>query len=91
MKRARLILWVLTPVAFVAVLFLAYFRVIRSLLAANLLTSLVFLLPITAMLLQTLENREKHEDTFFLKLVFVCCLYLMVGFMFYFSVRGTLG
>ncbi len=90
MKRARNILWLLFPVLIVLQIVLSYAHVIHSLIIANIFVSVIFLLPITAMLLQTIMNREKNLDNtmYIVKLTFVGLLYLMVLFMFVFTLLG---
>ncbi len=90
MKKARNILWLLFPVMIILQVVLSYAHVIRSFIVADIFVSLVFMLPITAMLLQTIMNREKNLDNsmYIVKLTFVGLLYLMVLFMFAFTLLG---
>ena len=84
MKKAKLILWILFPLAIVVHVICVYSRIYTSLITANILTALIFLLPITAMLLQTLQNREKNlsKSYFIIKLAVVAYLYAMVLYFF---------
>ncbi len=84
MKKAKLILWILFPLAIAVHVICVYSRIYTSLITANILTALIFLLPITAMLLQTLQNREKNlsKSYFIIKLAVVAYLYAMVLYFF---------
>ena len=85
MKKAKLILWILFPLAIAVHVICVYSRIYTSLITANILTALIFLLPITAMLLQTLQNREKNlsKSYFIIKLAVVAYLYAMVLYTFF--------
>lgn len=84
MKTARNILWALFPISFILRYVLIQTGVINSLLFSNIAVSIIFIIPITAMLLQTLLNKEKNlsNNHFILKMAFVLGLYLMIIFMF---------
>ena len=84
MKTARNILWILFPCSFVVWYFLLIWGVINTLLISNIVIALIFTIPVTAMLLQTIMNKEKNlnKNYFLLKLAFVLYLYLMILFMF---------
>lgn len=84
MKKARLILWLMLPVAIAVYLVLILSGGTFPPMLGNIMVSVIFLIPITAMLLQTIMNKEKNTDNniFVFKLVFVICLYVMVAFMF---------
>lgn len=84
MKTARNILWILFPVSFIIWYVLLTSGVIKTLLISNIVVAIIFTIPITAMLLQTIMNKEKNlnKNYFILKLAFVLYLYLMVAFMF---------
>ena len=84
MKTARNILWILFPVSFVVWYLLLISGVINTLLISNIVIAIIFAIPVTAMLLQTIMNKEKNlnKNYFILKLAFVLYLYLMIAFMF---------
>lgn len=84
MKNARNILWILFPVSFVVWYLLLISGVINTLLISNIVIALIFTIPVTAMLLQTIMNKEKNlnKNYFILKMAFVLYLYLMIAFMF---------
>lgn len=84
MKTAKWILWLLTPIAILTHILFVYFRADTVSIVANILTAVVFLLPITAMLLQTLQNRQKNPSKghFVIKLAFVLYLYAMILYFF---------
>ena len=84
MKKAKLILWLLFPAAIITHVICVYSRVYTSLLTANILTALIFMLPITAMLLQTLQNKDKNlsKGHFIIKLALVFYLYAMILYFF---------
>lgn len=84
MKTARNILWILFPVSFVVWYLLLISGVINTLLISNIVIAIIFSIPVTAMLLQTIMNKEKNlnKNYFILKMAFVLYLYLMVAFMF---------
>ena len=84
MKTARNILWILFPVSFVVWYLLLISGIINTLLISNIVIAIIFSIPVTAMLLQTIMNKEKNlnKNYFILKMAFVLYLYLMVAFMF---------
>ena len=84
MKTARNILWILFPVSFVVWYLLLNWGVINTLLISNIIIAIIFAIPVTAMLLQTIMNKEKNlnKNYFILKMAFVLYLYLMIAFMF---------
>ncbi len=84
MKTARNILWLLFPVSIVIWYLLLISGVINTLLISNIAIAIIFLIPVTAMLLQTIMNKEKNlnKNYYILKMAFVLYLYLMIGFMF---------
>ncbi len=84
MKTARNILWILFPVSFVVWYLLLISGVINTLLFSNIVVAIIFTIPVTAMLLQTIMNKEKNlnKNYFILKMAFVLYLYLMIAFMF---------
>lgn len=84
MKTARNILWILFPVSFVVWYLLLISGVIKTLLISNIVIAIIFAIPVTAMLLQTIMNKEKNlnKNYFILKMTFVLYLYLMIAFMF---------
>lgn len=84
MKKAKLILWLLFPVALITHVICVCSRIYTSLLTANILTAIIFLLPITAMLLQTLQNKAKNPSRghFIIKLALVLYLYAMILYFF---------
>ncbi|MBP5661899.1 MAG: hypothetical protein J6X30_01935 [Clostridia bacterium] len=84
MKKARLVLWALTPVFLLLNILLVYRKVQMPFWLADLLVALVLLLPVTAMLLRTLQNKDKNlnKNYFILKLVFIILLYTMVLYLF---------
>lgn len=84
MKTARNILWILFPVSFIIWYILILTGVINTLLLSNIAVAIIFTIPVTAMLLQTLMNKEKNlsKNYFILKIAFVLYLYLMIIFMF---------
>ncbi len=84
MKTARNILWILFPVSFVIWYVLLISGFINTLLISNIVIAIIFTIPVTAMLLQTIMNKEKNlnKNYFLLKLAFVLYLYLMIAFMF---------
>lgn len=84
MKTARNILWILFPVSFVVWYLLLILGVIKTLLISNIVIAIIFAIPVTAMLLQTIMNKEKNlnKNYFILKMTFVLYLYLMIAFMF---------
>ncbi len=90
MKKAKIILWILFPVFLAFLIVSSYFRIITSMMLGNILTMITFLLPITAMLLQTLENKDNNssKNYFIIKISFVIYLYLMIIFMFVFTLLG---
>ena len=84
MKTLRNILWVLFPIAILAFVVLLYFHIAFPAWVVNLYFFITFLLPITAMLLQTLYNKEKNADKayFLIKLTALICTYVMLFGMF---------
>ncbi|MBR2861577.1 MAG: hypothetical protein IKB86_07040 [Clostridia bacterium] len=84
MKLARNILWISFPISIVVGFILSFAGVINSFLAANILAGLIFCLPVTAMLIQTLMNKEKNlsKGYFIIKLAFIAYLYAMIIYMF---------
>ena len=84
MKIARNILWVLFPISFVVRWLLVRYNVINTLLVSNISVAIIFAIPVTAALLQTLMNKDKNlsPNYFILKLAVVIYLYVMIGFMF---------
>lgn len=83
MKKTIIILWVLFPVAILLHLALSFLHV-YSLLLGNVLTSLIFLLPITAMTLQTIMNKDRNSSktAYIIKMSFCACMLLMVIYLF---------
>ena len=92
MKKAQLIFWLLTPVYILIYLLNIAFRVITSYMAVNVMTSLLFLIPITAMTIRTVDNKEKNDSNgmYVIKITFVALLYLMVIFMFVSTLKAGL-
>ena len=84
MKTARNILWILFPISFVVWYILLVSNVINTLLVSNIVVAIIFTIPVTAMLLQTIMNKDKdlNKNYFLLKMAFVLYLYLMIAFMF---------
>lgn len=84
MKKARNILWVLFPISLIIQLILVYFRVPMSLFTANLIIAIIFSIPVTAMLLQTIYNKDKNlsKNYYIIKLTAVALLYAMIIYMF---------
>ena len=84
MKTARNILWILFPVSIVVWYLLLNSGVINTLLISNIVIAIIFVIPITAMLVQTIMNKDKNlnKNYYILKMAFVLYLYLMIGFMF---------
>ncbi len=84
MKTARLILWIAFPISIIAAFVLAYLGAFTTKLAANIAVSVIFAIPVTAMLLQTLMNKEKNlsKNSFLFKMTFIISLYTMIIFMF---------
>ena len=84
MKKAQIVLWALTPVFLFLNILLPALSVKLPVFAANLFVALMLLLPVTAMLLRTLQNRKKNlnKNYFILKLVFIILLYTMVLYLF---------
>ena len=89
MKTARNILWILTAVAAAAVAALILLNVSITLFWANTALAIVMILPVTAMLLQTLANKEKNaaKEYFILKMACIGYLYMMILFMFMTGLR----
>ncbi len=84
MKIARNILWILFPIAFIIYLFCMFSGIIKSVFIANLLLALILCLPITAMLFQTIMNKDKNptKNYFIIKMTAITYLYIMVFFLF---------
>ncbi len=84
MKTARNILWALFPISIITWYLLLRFGIINNIITSNILVSIIFIIPVTAMLLQTIMNKDKNlsKNYFILKLAFVLYLYLMIIFMF---------
>ena len=84
MRLARNILWVSFPISIIIGFILSYLGVINSFLAANITAGVIFCLPVTAMLLQTLMNKDKNlsKNYFILKIAFIAYLYVMIIYMF---------
>ncbi|MBR6766174.1 MAG: hypothetical protein IKM06_06790 [Clostridia bacterium] len=84
MKIARNILWALFPISFIIRWLLVRYNVINTLLVSNISVAIIFAIPVTAALLQTIMNKEKNlsPNYFILKLAVVIYLYIMIGFMF---------
>ena len=84
MKLARTVLWILFPVAFIIYLFCLFFGFIKTLFIANLSLALILCLPITAMLLQTIMNKDKNPTKYYfvIKMTAITYLYIMVFFLF---------
>lgn len=89
MKTARIILWIVCPVSLIALFFASYFSWITSARVGNILLMCSLLLPVTAMALQTLENKDKNlsRNHFVIKVAFVLYLYLMIAVMFAVTAR----
>lgn len=84
MKTARNILWILFPVSIFVWYLLLNSGVINTLLISNIVIAIIFVIPITAMLVQTIMNKDKNlnKNYYILKMAFVLYLYLMIVFMF---------
>jgi hypothetical protein len=84
MKIARNILWALFPISFIIRWLLVRYNVINTLLVSNISVAIIFAIPVTAALLQTIMNKKKNlsPNYFILKLAVVIYLYIMIGFMF---------
>lgn len=84
MKTTRTVLWVLFPVSIITFVVLLYFHIAFPAWAVNLYFFITLLLPTTAMLLQTLYNKNKNTDKayFLIKLVLIITTYAMLLSMF---------
>lgn len=84
MKILRNILWVLFPIAVITFAVLLYFHIALPAWAVNLYFFITLLLPTTAMLLQTIYNKDKNTDKayFLIKLVLLITTYAMLLSMF---------
>ena len=84
MKILRNILWILFPIAILTFALLLYFHIAFAAWAVNLYFFIMLLLPVTAMLLQTLYNKEKNVDKahFLIKITALICTYVMLLGMF---------
>lgn len=84
MKTTRTVLWVLFPVSIITFVVLLYFHIVFPAWAVNLYFFITLLLPTTAMLLQTLYNKNKNTDKayFLIKLVLIITTYAMLLSMF---------
>lgn len=89
MKALRITLWVLFPISLIAVFFASYFSWITSARVGNILLTCSLLLPVTAMAVQTLENKDKNlsRNHFIIKVAFVLYLYLMIAVLFAITAR----
>lgn len=84
MKTTRTVLWILFPVSIITFVVLLYFHIAFPAWAVNLYFFITLLLPTTAMLLQTLYNKNKNTDKayFLIKLVLIITTYAMLLSMF---------
>ena len=84
MKTLRNILWVLFPIAILVFVVLLYFHIAFPAWAVNLYFFITLLLPVTAMLLQTLYNKEKNINKayYLIKLTALISTYVMLLGMF---------
>lgn len=84
MKILRNILWALFPIAIITFIVLLYFHIAFPIWAVNLYFFITLLLPTTAMLLQTLYNKNKNTDKayYLIKLVLLLTTYAMLASMF---------
>ena len=89
MKTARTILWILFPVSLILLIAATYFRWAITPRVGNYLLMGTLLLPVTAMALQTFENRAKNlsKNYFIIKIAFELYLYLMIVIMFILTMR----
>lgn len=87
MKTARIILWIIFPVSLILLIAATYFRWAITPRTGNYLLMGTLFLPVTAMALQTFENRAKNRDYFTIKIAFVLYLYLMIVLMFILTMR----
>ena len=84
MKVLRNILWALFPILILAFVVLLYFHITFPAWVVNLYFFITLLTPITAMLLQTIYNKNKNLDKahYLIKLTALISAYAMIFAMF---------
>jgi hypothetical protein len=84
MKIARTILWILFPLSFIIRWLLVRYGIINTILVSNISVAVIFALPVTAALIQTIMNKDKNisPNHYVLKLTVIISLYAMIIFMF---------
>lgn len=91
MKTLRNILWAAFPIAILVFVVLLYFHITFPAWAVNLYFFVTLLLPTTAMLLQTLYNKDKNVDKsyFLIKIFSLAITYAMLLVMFLTTLFAT--